>query len=283
MTVDEALAGFNPQVNDVVKSQYQFAMYDGYSWIGSLSYMIPGKGYMYQSNSITDVTFTYPEVSSLSTKSGIIASGTGSAAVAGINAGSYEYSMSVVAKLNVSGIQDGYKLAAYVDGELRGMEKIENNGSYATYSFITIYGNKGDMNKDITFKLVGDNQEFLNGSCPFEGNDVYGSLNNPLLLGYDGTTGILTNTIGRMEAYPNPFSNNVTVNINLTRSTVALVEVYNATGKRVAVLNNKQLNSGLHSLSWNGTADNGESLNPGVYFIKMQAEGKVKVISVVKK
>src|SRR3546814_19062153 len=47
MTVQEALAGYEASDEDVIKSQTGFAMYDSQTgWVGNLSYLEPGKGYM---------------------------------------------------------------------------------------------------------------------------------------------------------------------------------------------------------------------------------------------
>ena len=64
MTLDEALAGANPKVGDMVKSQYGFACYGPYGWEGNLEVMESGKGYLYKSvdDSQTDKSFVYPTV-----------------------------------------------------------------------------------------------------------------------------------------------------------------------------------------------------------------------------
>lgn len=58
MSLDEALAGWNVQPDDIIKSQRGAAYYDEFEWVGSLSAMEPGKGYMIYST--TDCQFNYP-------------------------------------------------------------------------------------------------------------------------------------------------------------------------------------------------------------------------------
>ena len=64
LPVNSALAGINARVSDQIKGQTGFATYTGTSWVGNLSYMEPGKGYMYYSNSAVPLTFVYPSSAS---------------------------------------------------------------------------------------------------------------------------------------------------------------------------------------------------------------------------
>ena len=46
----EAFTDFEPEVGDKVVSQDQgFAIYDGEHWVGTLTTLVPGKGYVYVS------------------------------------------------------------------------------------------------------------------------------------------------------------------------------------------------------------------------------------------
>ncbi|MBO6026518.1 MAG: hypothetical protein J6P73_04650, partial [Bacteroidales bacterium] len=59
MTVTNAFAGF-AVTNDKVQSQLQNANYNGTRWIGQLRNLEPGKGYIYNSASTGNRTFTFP-------------------------------------------------------------------------------------------------------------------------------------------------------------------------------------------------------------------------------
>jgi len=58
----QALAGYEPTDADVIKSGKQFAMYvaDAQQWIGTLTYMTPGCGYMLYNASSAAKTLVYP-------------------------------------------------------------------------------------------------------------------------------------------------------------------------------------------------------------------------------
>ena len=59
MTVTAAFAGLNPENGDVVKGKMGNATFNGTSWIGGLTTLEPGQGYIYMSNATGDKTFTY--------------------------------------------------------------------------------------------------------------------------------------------------------------------------------------------------------------------------------
>ncbi len=59
MTVTEAFAGLNPENGDVVKGKMGNATFNGTSWIGGLTILEPGQGYIYMSQATGDKTFTF--------------------------------------------------------------------------------------------------------------------------------------------------------------------------------------------------------------------------------
>ena len=64
MSIADAFADLNPQDGDVVKSKNDFAIYNSYEWVGTLTALAPGSGYMYYSNATEEKEFTYPSQSS---------------------------------------------------------------------------------------------------------------------------------------------------------------------------------------------------------------------------
>ena len=60
LPISEALAGFEAVEGDIIKSQDRFSMYgETTGWLGSLTYLEPGKGYVIQQEP-NDIT--YPDV-----------------------------------------------------------------------------------------------------------------------------------------------------------------------------------------------------------------------------
>lgn len=66
MSVGDALADIEPVAGDLVKSKTAFVVYDGAQWVGTLTRMTPGEGYMYLSHTNENFSFRYPETSVVS-------------------------------------------------------------------------------------------------------------------------------------------------------------------------------------------------------------------------
>lgn len=62
ISVNEALDGLTPQINDQITGKEGFATYFGENigWVGSLNMLEPGKGYQYYNSSSETKTFTFP-------------------------------------------------------------------------------------------------------------------------------------------------------------------------------------------------------------------------------
>ena len=60
MALDEAFAGFAVD-DDIVKSQLGSSAYIGNHWRGSVTNLMPGKGYIYKSSATTTKTFSFPD------------------------------------------------------------------------------------------------------------------------------------------------------------------------------------------------------------------------------
>jgi flagellar hook assembly protein FlgD len=50
--------------------------------------------------------------------------------------------------------------------------------------------------------------------------------------------------------------------------------IYNVAGQKVRTLVNQVMPAGSHTLTWDGTNENGQTLTSGVYFYRVIAEDK---------
>lgn len=82
----------------------------------------------------------------------------------------------------------------------------------------------------------------------------------------------------KAEAYPNPFSDNVTLNITTLEAGPVTVEIINSLGETVAVLQNGSMAAGTHIITWDG----GASLPEGVYSCKVTTGTTVQTVMLVK-
>jgi len=277
MTVSEALAGFEPQPNDVVKGQYQFATYDGYGWVGSLSYMEPGKGYMYKSLNSDTVQFVYPENSQLKSKTKN--EGLGSYPIASAN--QFEYPFSIVLKVDAS-VNEGDSIMAYMDKKLMGKAVIRTDNTYPNYAFLTVFGNYEQLNREIRFTLKRNLEEFyFDKKLYFGGNKVEGTLNNPVLLALSKNEHIteIVSTENRIEAYPNPFNDELNVLFYLEKSQEVKISVFNMLGNAVFTLPKTLFKQGINEVNLNSYVS---GLTSGIYFIKVQTEDNEHIKKIIK-
>jgi hypothetical protein len=75
--------------------------------------------------------------------------------------------------------------------------------------------------------------------------------------------------VGSIEAYPNPFNNNVTINYTLKADSKVTLKILNFLGQELATLKNEEQAKGEHKVEWNGN----ESAS-GVYFYELMMEKK---------
>jgi len=68
------------------------------------------------------------------------------------------------------------------------------------------------------------------------------------------------------QNYPNPFNPSTTISFNLPSSGFTSLKIYNALGKEVAILLNKEVQTGNYEIEWNATG-----LPSGIYFYQLQA------------
>jgi hypothetical protein len=72
--------------------------------------------------------------------------------------------------------------------------------------------------------------------------------------------------------HPNPFSRNSTITYQITRATNIALQVYDATGRLVRTLAQRQCNPGYYSEVWNGCDDTGRAVAAGIYFVRFTTD-----------
>jgi len=84
----------------------------------------------------------------------------------------------------------------------------------------------------------------------------------------DDTIPGITSLIGN---YPNPFNSEYNIAFLLAETSNVSLTIYNARGQKVRTLVNSELNSGNHSVIWNGKDNQGKSVTSEVYYYKMDS------------
>jgi len=75
--------------------------------------------------------------------------------------------------------------------------------------------------------------------------------------------------------YPNPFNPSTTIEFTLAQAGPVKAEVFDVTGRRVALLQNGDLPVGTHNLVWHGNSDAGSPVASGLYYCRLVADDQV--------
>jgi hypothetical protein len=85
----------------------------------------------------------------------------------------------------------------------------------------------------------------------------------------------------RLRCWPNPFNPELHLDLSLSRPGHAQLNVYDLRGRHVHTLVDSHLIAGTHSLTWNGTNDEGHPLASGVYLLRCVTPDGAKTIKTV--
>jgi hypothetical protein len=96
-----------------------------------------------------------------------------------------------------------------------------------------------------------------------------------------GRPGVAVGTTFLAGNVPNPFSHSTTLRFRLANAGSAVLKIYNASGRRVRTLGGREYPAGYSEVRWNGQDSNGAGVAPGVYFVRLEASGRVHTRRVV--
>ena len=82
--------------------------------------------------------------------------------------------------------------------------------------------------------------------------------------------------LSAVAATPNPFTASTVVAFNLGSRADVDAAVFDTGGRRVRTLATGPLAAGAHRLDWDGRDSRGDTVSPGVYFVRVKAEGRAE-------
>jgi len=87
-----------------------------------------------------------------------------------------------------------------------------------------------------------------------------------------------------LDAFPNPFSNALTITVDLAEANDVTANIYNLQGSLIYTLFDGQLNAGKHNFNWDATNNKGETIPAGYYLCQLQigAEKRMQPIICIK-
>ncbi len=125
--------------------------------------------------------------------------------------------------------------------------------------------NQSDIGQPFVFKAVFDllRQKSI-------------ALDGPIGIGTNVTTSTTKSSINdAVNAYPNPFNENLTIDLN-ENSGYDKIEIFNTAGERVQVIDQP-----LNIATWNGLCSNGSVASNGMYTLRIQNENATIVKRVI--
>lgn len=275
LPISEALAGFEAAEGDIIKSQDRFSMYgETTGWLGSLTYLEPGKGYMLFSKNKT--TLIYPDVTAGTTtrSSGISTRAASLPAEEPVSelAGRYAANMSVVATVaDNMPLYSGDRLLAYTNGELRGEALVTERPSDGESLFFLNVG--GDRNEGISFALERDGEIIAETSpmLDYAANSVRGDIEQPMIIDFVNDLEI--------SVYPNPFEYELNFMLNAQAGDRVEIMLYTMAGQLFHRYQTTAAHDGYILHRYEAVMD----MSKGVYMAVIVINGEKHVYKVTKR
>ena len=274
MPVQEALAGIaNPQEGAQIKGQKGYRIMTSIGWIGSLSVLEPGRGYMYYSNSSEDVSFNYPNFSS-TLKDASVFDEISWNTDPHWSADYYRFAenMTVTASvfINEEELQNGtYEIAAFSGKDCRGSTTMKYIGGFEHpfMGFLSVNGEKDDLLQFRIYDHATGTELYATEQLVFDSDSIFGTPEK--LFALNAFTKINQEKFD-IQVYPNPATTRLYIAHNL--GVLEQVEVVDMSGR--LLLSNKD---------FSGAFINVDKLKSGAYLLKVRSNQQVSVYKFIKK
>jgi len=279
MTVNEALASYGPQNEDLIKSQKAFSMYyDRIGWVGSLNIMEPGKGYMLKTK--TKSSIIYP--------------------VNGLLKNDIEYSQQVIPdilknnfEINVSNmtvvsqvadsslILNNKVLLAFSDDKISGIgNKINLNGNISLF-FINIQKPyTGNKLKFALMDTVSGSTEFFENELNYIDDYHTGTIESPFML-FNKDENEQTNDT-KFSVYPIPFINDLIISGYAEINSDVQIRIMNVLGQDVIKFNKVNIDKSFMINLKTLTAVDLNSLPPSLYILEIIYGDSIQYFNIIK-
>jgi len=89
---------------------------------------------------------------------------------------------------------------------------------------------------------------------------------------------VIPSAITLFQNYPNPFNPATKIHYSIKEKSIVRIVVYNIKGQLVKSLINGQQNAGDHSVIWNGNDEFNKPVSSGIYFYKLNVNGKTEAV-----
>lgn len=88
----------------------------------------------------------------------------------------------------------------------------------------------------------------------------------------------IPNIKSQISNYPNPFNPSTTIEFTIQNDSKVELTIYNLKGQKINTLAHNVFDKGDHSIIWNGVDESGKSVSSGLYFYKLNVNGKTESV-----
>jgi len=204
-------------------------------------------------------------------------------------------------RLSESGIMEGDEIGIF-DGDLCvGSAQVSNSkfqsaklpsiaiGASISIPVSALDGIEGkngySEGNQITLKLFRYGEEYQLSLLPLTKGKTVFEKGESLFAKVDLATGmerLSGSNLTEINVYPNPFSDEVNVEIRLATDSEIEVAVMNQLGQKINILTDKKLfNNGILYFTWNAKNVSNQQISSGIYFIKICMDNNIHIKKVM--
>ena len=81
-----------------------------------------------------------------------------------------------------------------------------------------------------------------------------------------------------LQNHPNPFNPSTSIEFSIQNDSKIELTIYNIKGQKINILAQNEFTKGSHSVIWNGDDNLGKSVSSGIYFYKLDVNGKTEAV-----
>ncbi|MCE1202948.1 MAG: fibronectin type III domain-containing protein [Bacteroidia bacterium] len=237
MSVNAALAGLNPPPanDDRIIGQNSFAVFNGSQWVGTLTQLCPGQGYVIRLSQAHSLSWPTAATNGSPVPEAIKTPQNKSQIQAGSN---YQHTMPLIARLLVNGTQTinnpNDVLYAFIDGQCTGAGSPDSELGGLVLMNI---GHNDSQMRYVHFKLWSHSMQrliSLNDSIVFEPLRLAGSLEAPVQFNLSGALGMGNQehaSVFISEAWPNPANQHINLRVKVNEPSVAQLQLVDQLGR----------------------------------------------------
>lgn len=224
--INAALVNLPALGSDMLKSRNAFATYyPSLGWIGTLTNLSPGTGYMYNSSNTETVSFVYASPSKMENQPQEVDATNHWE----VSVGEYETNATIIGVIDINSVEqrdENLIVGAFIGDRCVG----QTNAIYVEaidryFVFLTYFGNDND---EITFRMFDEanNMEYDESETTviFEANSMLGTIDNPFIIDFN-ISGVSENGLAQLTLFPNPVSAGTNVRIRLNDNLSAGMDI----------------------------------------------------------